>query len=70
MLYACLATGCQSPPPQENTELIRIEILGFPDCPNTPEFGQRVQTVANEVGGLVLVLVNQQTLPTNDVRRG
>ena len=70
MLCACLTSGCHSPPPNENTKLIRIEILGFPDCPNTPEFGQRVQAAANEVGGFVLVAVNQQTLPTNDVRRG
>jgi len=70
MLCACLTPGCHSPPPNENTKLIRIEILGFPDCPNTPEFGQRVQAAANEVGGFVLVAVNQQTLPTNDVRRG
>ena len=70
MLCACLTPGCHSPPPNENTKLIRIEILGFPDCPNTPEFGQRVQTAANEVGGFVLVAVDQQTLPTNDVRRG
>ena len=70
MLCACLTPGCHSPPPNENTKLIRIEILGFPDCPNTPEFGQRVQAAANEVGGFVLVAVDQQTLPTNDVRRG
>ena len=70
MLCACLTSGCHSPPPKENTKLIRIEILGFPDCPNTPEFGQRVQAAANEVGGFVLVAVDQQTLPTNDVRRG
>ena len=60
----------QYAPPKENSALIRIEILGFPDCPNTPEFGQRVQAAANEVGGFVLVAVDQQTLPTNDVRRG
>ena len=70
MLCACLTSACHSPPPKENTKLIRIEILGFPDCPNTPEFGQRVQAAANEVGGFVLVAVDQQTLPTNDVRRG
>jgi len=70
MLCACLTPGCHSPPPNENTKLIRIEILGFPDCPNTPEFGQRVQAAANEVGGFVLVAVDQQTLPANDVRRG
>ena len=29
-----------------------------------------MQAAANEVGGFVLVAVNQQTLPTNDVRRG
>ena len=70
MLCACLTPGCHSPPPNENTKLIRIEILGFPDCPNTPEFRERVQAAANEVGGFVLVAVDQQTLPTNDVRRG
>ena len=70
MLCACLTSACHSPSSNENTKLIRIEILGFPDCPNTPEFGQRVQAAANEVGGFVLVAVNQQTLPTNDVRRG
>ena len=70
MLCACLTSGCHSPPPKENSALIRIEIIGFPDCPNTPEFGQRVQAAANEVGGFVMVAVNQQTLPANDVRRG
>ena len=70
ILCACLTSGCQSPPPKEISALIRIEILGFPDCPNTPEFGQRVQAAANEVGGFVLVAVDQQTLPANDVRRG
>ena len=70
MLCACLTSACHSPPPKETTKFIRIEILRFPDCPNTPEFGPRVQAAANEVGGFVLVAVNQQTLPTNDVRRG
>ncbi len=70
MLCVCLTSACHSPPPKENSALIRIEILGFPDCPNTPEFGQRVQTAANEVGGFVLIAVDQQTLPANDVRRG
>ena len=70
MLCAGLTSGCHSPPPNENTKLIRIEILRFPDCPNTPEFRERVQAAANEVGGFVLVAVDQQTLPTNDVRRG
>ena len=70
MLCACLTSACHSPPPNENTKLIRIEILRFPDCPNTPEFRERVQAAANEVGGFVLVAVDQQTLPTNDVRRG
>ena len=70
MLCACQTSGCHSPPPKETTKFIRIEILRFPDCPNTPEFGQRVQAAANEVGGFVLVPVDQQTLPTNDVRRG
>ena len=58
MLCACLTPGCHSPPPKENSALIRIEILGLLNCPNTPEFGQRVQAAANEVGGFVLVAVN------------
>jgi hypothetical protein len=33
--------------------------FGFPDCPNTPEFGQRVQAAANKVGGFLLVAVDQ-----------
>jgi hypothetical protein len=70
MLCACLTSACHSPPPKENTELIRIEILGFPDCPNTPQFHERVQAAATQVGGFVLLAVDQQTLPTNDVRRG
>ena len=70
MLCACLASACHSPPSKENTELIRIEILGFPDCPNTPQFHERVQAAATQVGGFVLVVVDQQTLTTNDVRRG
>ena len=47
-----------------------FKFLDFQTAPTRPSLVNACQAAANEVGGFVLVAVNQQTLPTNDVRRG
>lgn len=51
---------------------MRIEILGFEGCPNTPAMRERVEKAANAIGlsGKTVVYVDQEKLPEKDVRRG
>lgn len=49
---------------------MRVEVLGFADCPNTAEFRLRVEIAANGVGGCAVVYVDQESLPAADLRRG
>lgn len=49
---------------------MKIEVLGFADCPNTPEFLARVRAAARRVEGAQVVYVDQEALPASDLRRG
>ena len=69
-LLGLAAVGCRSAPPSEGTEPMRIEVLGFPDCPNTAPFRDRVAAAAELVGGFEVVAIDQETLPAGDPRRG
>lgn len=50
---------------------MKIELLGFGTCPNTPELLQRVKRAAERVVPTAqVVYVDQTALPANDLRRG
>jgi hypothetical protein len=49
---------------------MRVEVLGFADCPNTAEFRERVELAAKAAGDIVVVYVDQESLPATDLRRG
>ena len=49
---------------------MEIEVLGFADCPNTPEFLDRVRKAAQEFAGASVVYVDQESLSQSDIRRG
>lgn len=48
-----------------------IELLGFPDCPNTAAMREHLAAALRELGGgLSFTDTNQETLPASDLRRG
>jgi hypothetical protein len=49
---------------------MRVEVLGFADCPNTAEFRRRVERAAVDAGGFEVIYVDQEALPADDLRRG
>lgn len=50
---------------------MNIELLGFRNCPNTPAMRRNLQAALKSVGdGLTFDDINQETLPTGDLRRG
>lgn len=49
---------------------MKIELLGFQGCPNTPVIRENLQTALKAVGGLTFTDVNQEALPASDIRRG
>ena len=50
---------------------MNIELLGFPDCPNTPAMREKLSAALKSVGGgLTFRDVNQEALPESDIRRG
>ena len=50
---------------------MNIELLGFPDCPNTPELRQSLADALKSIGGgMTFADVNLLSLPENDRRRG
>lgn len=49
---------------------MNIEVLGFADCPNTPEFLERVRAAARRFEGATVVYIDQESLPPSDLRRG
>ena len=54
-----------------NSETMNIELLGFPDCPNTPALRENLRAALKSVGGgLTFREVNQECLPESDIRRG
>lgn len=49
----------------------RIELLGFPACPNTPELGDRLRRALAPLGpGWTIEEVDVLALPRHDPRRG
>ena len=71
-LVAAVLSACRSTHDARETgaAMIQVEVLGFGDCPNTPEFLRRVQVAATRVDGARVVYVDQEALPEHDVRRG
>jgi hypothetical protein len=48
-----------------------IELLGLPDCPNTPEMRQNLTAALASMGtGWTVTDTSQQELPERDLRRG
>ncbi len=48
-----------------------IELLGFPDCPNTPAMRDHLEAALASMGrGWTFKDTNQEELPENDLRRG
>ncbi len=47
-----------------------IQVLGFADCPNTPEFVRRVKEAAAQLGAGDVIYVDQETFAPDDLRRG
>lgn len=74
---AVLIAGCSShreaaattAPPQGHA--MQIELLGFPDCPNTPAMRENLTAALKNLGGgLTFTDTNQEALPEHDLRRG
>jgi hypothetical protein len=52
-------------------QAMRIELLGFPNCPNTPAMRENLRVALMSMGGgLTFADVNQEALPESDIRRG
>jgi hypothetical protein len=59
--------GCDVLGPPQTT---KIELLGFPNCPNTPEMRQNLRAALRSIGsGLTFDDVNQEALAAADIRR-
>ncbi|MGD9688439.1 MAG: hypothetical protein AB7K52_04270 [Phycisphaerales bacterium] len=76
-----LPGGCAAPPtepagsaavnPPANTAQPTIELLGFPDCPNTPALRASLTAALASIGrGWTFTDTNQEALPEGDRRRG
>ena len=49
----------------------KIELLGFPDCPNTPALRDNLKAALAAVGaGWTFTDTNQEQLAESDIRRG
>jgi len=49
----------------------RIELLGFPDCPNTPALRENLKAALDSMAkGWVFIDTDQEKLPESDPRRG
>ncbi len=69
--------GCAAPTAETarstpvNTSQPKIELLGFPDCPNTPTMRANLKAALASVGrGWTFTDTNQEKLPEGDLRRG
>jgi hypothetical protein len=76
-LMLAVLTGCASPTVQTarsesvKTQQPTIELLGFPDCPNTPELRDNLAAALSSMGkGWTFTDTNQEKLPESDLRRG
>ncbi len=72
VLGLMVLSGCVSgSDPLEDRDTMRIEVLGFGGCPNTPTMRDRVVEAVGVLGsGYVLVEVDQESLAADDLRRG
>ena len=63
-VFVLVLAGCAS-------SRLRIEVLGFADCPNTPVVGGNVEKAVASLGlAADVVYVDQERLPAGDPRRG
>ncbi|MCR9218035.1 MAG: hypothetical protein RIE77_09770 [Phycisphaerales bacterium] len=62
--------GCQQAAAPDPGGAVKIEVLGFAGCPNTPPFTERVEAAAEAVGGFQVVYIDQESLAEDDLRRG
>lgn len=66
-----MADGAIGPPSAEKGAAMRIEVLGFEGCPNTPVFIERTRAAATNCGlDATVVYVDQEALAEADIRRG
>lgn len=72
LIATLLSVGCAGSSSVVKTgPAMKIEILGFEDCPNTPAFRERVgEAVQMASVQASVVYIDQQSLPENDARRG
>lgn len=49
---------------------MKVEVLGFEGCPNTPTFRERVTAATEMVGGFEVTYIDQESLAEGDLRRG
>lgn len=49
---------------------MRIELYGFPGCPNTTPMRESLRAALTELGGVPFTEVNLESLPASDLRRG
>ena len=52
-------------------QAMKIELLGFPGCPNTPAMRDNLRAALQCMGGgMTFTDTNQESLPEGDMRRG
>ena len=52
-------------------QAMKIELLGFPGCPNTPHMRANLAAALQQLGaGAAFTDTNQESLPESDIRRG
>jgi hypothetical protein len=66
-LAAC--AGAPQAPDRAAEHAVKIELLGFPGCPNTPAMRERLAAALARIGGS-FTDTNQEALPESDPRRG
>lgn len=53
---------------------VKIELLGFPGCPNTPALRANLvaalKTIGGDLGATTVAEIDQESLPPSDIRRG
>ena len=52
------------------TRVYRVEFLGFPGCPNTPELRNNLRAALADLGSPEFLDTDQSALPESDPRRG
>lgn len=72
LLAGCAATSDRAARTAAmNTRQPAIELLGFPDCPNTPELRDSLRAALGSIGkGWAFTDTDQEKLPEGDLRRG